>query len=141
MTYKPSYQETFPEAVVTRDLHILGDLIVDGSLSFTGITIAGYLKISNQLSKVFADSPYTATSNDLILLWNTAGGNCIQNLPDINTVRNQVLFITKRSSDGNTVTIDPNGAQTIGGDATLVLPVIATAMIIAPPTGTDWIIL
>lgn len=106
---------------------------------YGGGAVAGGISLS-AVSKVFADSGYTSTPTDQAILWDTSGGPCIQNLPDINTVRRQVLYISKTNM-GNPLTIDPNGAQTINNAGTLALVVRSTAQLYAPPTGTNWIIL
>lgn len=50
---------------------------------------------------------------------NTSGGNRTVDLPDSPTGRR--VTITKTTNDGNTLTITPNGSDTINGSATLVL--------------------
>lgn len=99
------------------------------------------LFLTNDLVRTNANTPYTSLATDLFLLWDTSGGNCVQNLPAIASVRNQILLIAKTTNDANTLTIDPNAAETIGNAPTLVLGAQATAMIYAPSLGTNWIVL
>ena len=108
----------------------------------SNIIIVGGL-YGHDVTKTFADTGYTSTPTDLIIIWDTSGGNCVQNLPDINTVRGQILFIRKNTTDANTLTIDANGAQTIDGALTFVLPggSRGTAMIYATDTTSNWVVL
>lgn len=96
---------------------------------------------AHDAAKVFGDSPYVLAVTDFIVLWNTAGGNCAQTLPALAGVREQMFFISKVTGDANTVTITPNGAETIATAANLVLNTISTVQLYAPAAGTDWIVL
>ena len=61
------------------------------------------------------------------------------NLPAAATVTGQVFCVKHNSASLNTVTVDPNGAETIDGVLTFVLATRQSAMI--QSTGTGWIIL
>lgn len=75
------------------------------------------------LSKVFADSPYTAAASGKVIKWDTSGGNVVQNLPAAAGVPGAIFTVVKTTSDANTVTLTPNGAEKINGDSTMVLSV------------------
>lgn len=61
---------------------------------------------------------YAATVNDFFIPCDTSGGGFSVNLPAISsTTRGLLLSIKKVSSDGNTLTITPNGSDTIDGAA------------------------
>lgn len=117
-----------------------GIVVAETSLLKGQVELQAGLKLPS-LAKAAASSPYVLTSADLIVLWTTTAGACAQTLPALAGVRGQVFYISKITGDVNAVTITPNGAETIGLAATLVLNTISTAQIFAPPTGTDWIIL
>ncbi len=95
---------------------------------------------------VFGDSPYTLLQNDAVLRWNTAGGNCVQQLPDIATAneafRQTLYYICKTSADVNTLTVRPFAGNTIGGIAgDLVITAASTVLIYASSTTLDWVVL
>lgn len=70
-------------------------------------------------SITFSDSPYTVTAKDPVLAVSTAGGNVVVNLPTLAT--GFVVEVTKTTSDANTVTVTPNGAETVNGAASDVI--------------------
>ncbi len=114
-------------------------------------TINGNLKnaqgiIGHDLQKVFGDSGYTSLLTDDVIEWTTTGGACVQNLPALAGVRGQKLFVSKITSDANTLSITPNGVETISGGAAgaaLVLEGGARGgvLLYAPLAGTDWTVL
>jgi len=67
------------------------------------------------------DSPYSATSLNRWLGCDTSSGAITINLPAVASNSGVEFLISKISSDGNTVTIDPNGAELINGQSTLVI--------------------
>lgn len=76
----------------------------------------------NVVSIVFSDSPYapTTTAGVLVILCDCTSGNIEIDMPT--AVGNKALFrVKKTDSSANTVTIDPNGAQTIDGGSTAVM--------------------
>lgn len=64
---------------------------------------------------------YTATVADAIIEVNASTGNVTINLPTAVGIQSKIYMIVKIDSTANTVTIDPNGSQTINGDTTRVL--------------------
>ena len=70
------------------------------------------------LTKVFGDSPYTAKIDECVIA-SANGGNVVINLPA--GLRDETIIVKKSDGSANTVTITPNGAETINGAATKVL--------------------
>lgn len=76
-------------------------------------------------------------STDFFLRIEEAGAIDVT-LPDITTVRNHI-FVLKKVNNNGTVTIKPNGSDTIDDGATLPLTTQKEAINVwAPPTGTNW---
>lgn len=65
-------------------------------------------------------TPFTITSEDLILVDASAGIKTI-NLPPASTRTSRTVVVKKIDLTGNDVTVVPNGAQTIDGNASTVL--------------------
>ena len=64
-------------------------------------------------------------------------GNATANLPDATTIPGRIYVIKINRTDvANTLTIDPNGAQTIDGNATLDL--LCQQAITIQSDGTNW---
>lgn len=87
------------------------------------------------IHKVFADSGYTATANDYAVLWDPTGGACVQNLPV--AVEGSIYVIKHDSASANTVTVTPNGAQTIDGAPNLVLATRGSCVLLGV-VGVGW---
>lgn len=65
---------------------------------------------------------YTATALDQVLLCNPTGGSFTLSLPTAVGLRGRSYFIKNTATSGsNTATVDPSGAQTIDGAASVVL--------------------
>lgn len=95
--------------------------------------------VGGVLSKTFSDTPFTATTASKIILWTTTGGNCTQALPAASTCPGAIFTIVKMTADANTVTIDPNGSETINGETTMVLSVqYSSARVMSISSG--WIL-
>ncbi len=73
---------------------------------------------------------YTATASDTIIEVNATTGNATINLPTAVGIESKTYIIIKIDATVNTVTIDPNGSQTINGDTTRVLNYQYEALII-----------
>jgi hypothetical protein len=92
---------------------------------------------------LFADSPYTATEDDIYIFADPAGGSITVNLP---AGQNKRFYgIKNYASTGSlNVTVVPNGAETIEGQATLVLTkggaVGQSAFLVYVVSRTDWFI-
>ena len=66
------------------------------------------------------DSPFTMQELDLTHIWNAGGGNCIDNLLPA-TGSGRVRHVKKIDASANTVTVTPDGTDTIDGAANYVL--------------------
>lgn len=108
-----------------------------GSLANVGAYIGGSVGISvtqpnstlqlvgsfsaSIVTKVFADSPYTALSTDYTILCDAVGGSMTINLPSSVGLSGRMYNIKKVDASANTVTIDANGGQLVDGAATKVI--------------------
>jgi len=88
----------------------------------------------------FADSPVTVLTRDYSLVCTAAAGNVVLNLPAASAHPSGVYVIKKTDATANTVTVTPNGAETIDGAGTLVLTAQNQARTIQS-NGTTWRIL
>lgn len=113
---------TFGGGVVLCDLTIR-NLIGTGSLA-TGI--------ANKTAN------YTSTLNDGTLTFDASGGALTCTLETAVGANGRIHAIVKIDSSANTVTIDPNAAETINGAATLVLSAQWDKAILQSD-GANWI--
>ena len=110
--------------------------------SVNAATIAGYgiTATSGQLSQahtvVTFNSARALTANDraLALVW-TGSGNGTLSLSAVAGLGNG-FFALVRNSGGGDLTVDPNGSETIDGNATITLKPAESALIVAD--GTSW---
>lgn len=119
MTDKKISQLTaLPEATNDDLLVIVDD--PSGSPETKHITLGNLRKdILNTTPKT---SNYTATANDGILYGNATSGSFTFSLPTATgTIKGLELTFVKTDSSTNTITIDPDGAQTINGAANYIL--------------------
>lgn len=119
MTDKKISQLTaLPEATNDDLLVIVDD--PSGSPETKHITLGNLRKdILNTTPKT---SNYTATANDGILYGNATSGSFTFSLPTAtSTIKGLELTFVKADSSANTITIDPDGVQTINGAANYVL--------------------
>ena len=71
--------------------------------------------------KEYSDSPYTVNAlKDCTVIWDASGGACVQNLPAA-TNSGKIFYFKKVDSSANTVTVTPDGTDTIDGAASYVL--------------------
>ena len=68
---------------------------------------------SQGVSKAFADSPYTVPAWGYVVEVDASGGNVTVNLPTAVGNLGGLIVVRKTDNSANTVTIDPNGAETI----------------------------
>lgn len=99
-------------APVTNNVAALGGQ----SERYSGIFANGHVMGLSTLTS--GASPYTATASDCVLICNTAGGSITVNLPAAASHAGRI-YVIKKTSASNTVTVDPNGAETVDGSATL----------------------
>jgi hypothetical protein len=77
--------------------------------------------------------------DESVVLMDASGGARIVTLPAAATCTNRVYYIKKVDTSNNTVTVTPNGAETIDGAATVVLSFKESVTIVSD--GTGWGIL
>lgn len=108
--------------------------VYDGSWG----AIGGGSTSRSVVSKAIGDSPYTATIGEDVLV-DASGGNVTVNLPAASGLSGQSIWVSKRDSSVNTVTIDGNGSETINGNLTLVISSQYDAFELMSD-GTNWYI-
>jgi hypothetical protein len=111
----------------------------DSSLRVTAEVLASYIVMENTTTKelTFADSPYTVLSTDDYINVDATGGNVVINLLPLATVPTKPIYIRKNAGGANTVTLDPNGSETIDGAATLVISSDGNAETVVP-FSAEW---
>lgn len=82
-------------------------------------------------------TPETLALNDRTLIVDATAANATVNLPAAATVRNKIYRVKKKDATGNTVTIDPNGAELIDSASTYVLTAKNNG-ITFQCDGTEW---
>lgn len=99
--------------------------LLTASSSSTGyvVNMRGYLltATSSLFSISTKTADYTITVADDIIRGDATGGNITINLPTAVGIAGRAYVVKKIDSTGNTVTIDPSGAETIDGSATKVI--------------------
>lgn len=85
-----------------------------------------------------ADSPYTASTTDVVIFADATAGNITINLQDNPILPNQQYIIKKSDSTDNTVTIIPPVGQTINSAATYSLIRSTEIVQIIHDTATEW---
>jgi hypothetical protein len=78
--------------------------------------------------------------NDYLILANATAGNITLNLPAVAGNLGALVVVKKTDASVNTVTIDPNAAETIDGTATKVLSAQYEKITIACDGTTWWIV-
>lgn len=87
-----------------------------------------------------ADSPYTTTQNEEIILADATSGNITINLPAVSGLKDSKRYtIIKTDSSANTVTVDGNSGETINGILTRVLDIQYEVLSIVRD-GTNWLV-
>ena len=102
----------------------------------TGLTASQYLRVKSDgtvvesaavvivptmISKAYADSPYTVPAWNYHVDVDASGGAVTVNLPTAVGNAGALIEVRKADSSTNTVTVVPNGTQTINGAASLVI--------------------
>lgn len=86
------------------------------------------------------DSPYTLLATDDLVLCDCTSGNIVINLPALSAADVKEYNIKKMDVTANTITIDPNGSETIDGELTEeILSQYIVRRII--PCSTEWSII
>jgi hypothetical protein len=86
------------------------------------------------------DSPYTPSVGETILA-DTTGGAILLTLPAAATFINAGFTVKKISTDINTVTIDPNGAEEIDNELTYIFNVAFQSMVVVSDKVSAWYLL
>lgn len=81
---------------------------------------------------------YTATANDHTILCDTSGAGFTLTLPAAASHPGRVYIIRKISADANTLTIDPNGTETIDGSSTSLSVIVQWTTTRIQSDGTNW---
>lgn len=76
---------------------------------------------SGSLTVTTKTTTYTATTTDGVILADTSGGAWTLSLYTAVGNTGRILYVKKTTSDFSALTIDPNGAETVDGDATTSL--------------------
>ncbi len=116
--------------------------IYDLVLAKTGVTFdstdsIGEVLFDNFITRTVVTTG-TLSENDYIVALDATGASFTFNLMALSTINEGRSFILfKKDSTANTITIDPSGAETINGAATLVLGSAKQGVVIAK-VGTEW---
>ena len=81
----------------------------------------------------------TSTAGTVLSLCDATSGNIIANLPAASTCSGMFYTVKKIDSSANTVTVDPNGSDTIDGGLTAVINYQYTSVTIVS-NGSTWYI-
>jgi len=109
------------------------NVLTTSSPTFSGLTL-------KTVTKVFADTGYTALSTDFSIIWNAVGGACVMNLPAA-TGTGRILEIKKVDASANLVTITTSGAELLDGFTTQTLTAQWEAITIQDTAAGVWHIL
>ena len=93
----------------------------------------------NIIVRSFADSPYVAASNDVILC-NMALGDVTIELPISSSNKNGIIVVKKNGSSPNKVVINCNGAETIDGSPTANITTANNSFTVISD-GANWFII
>jgi hypothetical protein len=101
-------------------------LSINGSIAVRAVTPGAY--------------PYTAATNDQVILASAASGNVQINLPAVASVPGREYVIKKTDATANTITIQANGAETIDGQNTVAMNIQYQSYTIVSD-GNHWYVL
>ena len=76
---------------------------------------------TKKLSVTNVTNNYNATANDDLILVDASGGGVTVNLPTAAGITGNTIRIKKTDSSLNTVTLDPNGSETVDGETTFTI--------------------
>jgi len=105
----------------------------DVSPKFSGISLKA-------VTKAVADSPYAAAATDYTILCNAVGGAMVVSLPAA-TGTGRILNVKKIDASAFTVTLTPNGAETIDGAASYIIAAQWVNITIQDGAAGAWYIL
>ena len=95
-------------------------------------------RIHGQVSKVFADSPYTAAATDEMVFWNCTGGNCVENIPTPVGAGGRTLIVKRTDTTANTLTLTPAAGQVEGGASYVMGGGATRASVTLMSDGSNW---
>jgi len=121
----------------TSTLAVSSTTTLTGAATLNGRLISNSGRTETKVATKTAN--YSATQNDYFIPCDPTSGNITVSLPAASSVASTVLAIRKVVAHANTVTIDPNGAETINGAATLVVADSTCVQILSD--GTAWHVL
>lgn len=112
----------------------LGDTVAGGrsGISVPVVPYGGF----GLVGRTVTAGAVTVTSDDSVIRCDTSGGAITLNLPPAASVVDQFLWILKANA-GSVVTVDPSGAELIGGLATLSI-LYGLSPVIIRSNGTSW---
>jgi hypothetical protein len=108
-------------------------------LNASGELAPGFLPPGGVLSIATKTANHTTSGDEVVLCDSTTGGFSVF-LPDALAAINKIVIVKKISSDGNFITVDPTGNQTIDGELTKIIQFQWDSMTITSD-GTAWFIL
>lgn len=97
--------------------------------------LAGYTYLRSESS-----TPYTATATDRVILVDASGGDATINLPTAVGISGKEYVVKKTDASAYTVTVAPDGAETIDGEATLVIGTQYDSYTLVSD-GSNWMII
>lgn len=128
----------FDEVSVLTDTDILM-ILRAGTLLRIATQDAGLL-FRNDINITDIDSNHNASATDEIIIVDASGGNVTINLLPLATLGKKIYTVKRIDNSGNTVTIDPDGDETI--DDQLTNQVVGQFTSIQIVTGTtQWLII
>jgi hypothetical protein len=114
-----------------------GDFAIGATSANSKLHVAGSLR----LPITTKTATYTLDATDYTVRFDcvTAAANLTANLPDATTCTGRIYTIISNSSATYQLTVDGNGGQTIGGDATIILdPCYNGATLVIQSDGSNW---
>lgn len=102
----------------------------------SGATALEYVN-NNTLVTQTKTTTYTALVSDDVIFASTSGGAWSLALPAAAGCNGKMFVVKKTTADFNALTIDPNGAETIGGSATTTLDTEGESLAFVSD-GTNW---
>lgn len=124
----PTLVATFAKTGVTWATNYTHGLINATSVNTSTLRLGNGSKTGN----------YTITSLDTVVYFDCTSGNLVATLPAISGVNKIIYSIKKTDSSVNTLTITPNGAETIDCP---VLRVQGDSVLISNNNGSAWFVL
>lgn len=135
-TYLPRFAvDTLGNAYIAKSLGVnLPALGVSNST----FQVSGSMS-ANVVNLTASDSPYDVLSTDFSVFFTTGNADCILNLPPAIGSLGRIYILKKIDAAGTgTLTIYPDGTETIDGSASIVLPASAIGIMRVQSDGLNW---